>query len=352
MAEQDVLDYDEEQMEEEMREMNKEAEGAEGPQIELIEFFWKTDGTMQCPVEECGDLKFSHRAKYYCHWQVKHLAAVITYVCSVVGCSATAKRKSDMKCHLSRIHHLKDKNGVFSLTSKLNACTRKVTENKGFINPGFLTYKNRIPPTSSTSQASLTTTTTSSSDNFSTESTSSAPSAMDTSPVMSASSATSSGSPSSSSVSTVTSSVPLSSGSSRKSVSLQQYKQMNRPSPPPSSSSASSLVSSFGISANPVVEVGTQTVLTDCKPFGECLPPIPDTETELENFLVYLCNALDSLGRTRQAAKERLEEIRRDGDKLERARKERRKLEAENRSLKKELAEMKDFNKLLSDLHM
>ena len=47
----DVLDYDEEAIEEDMNKMNKDAEEATNPEIEIIDFFWSTEGTMQCPVE-------------------------------------------------------------------------------------------------------------------------------------------------------------------------------------------------------------------------------------------------------------------------------------------------------------
>ena len=50
---------------------------------------------------------------------------------------------------------------------------------------------------------------------------------------------------------------------------------------------------------------------------------------------------MDSLGRTRQVAKERLETIRKEGSKLEVERKKRREVEVENRRLLTELAELK-----------
>ena len=127
---------------------------------------------------------------------------------------------------------------------------------------------------------------------------------------------------------------------------------MDRPRQLPRSTSARTLDMSFRITAKPVAEVGTQTVLTDSKPLGELLPPIPDTATELEICLVYVCNALDTLGRKRQAAKDKLDENRRDRTKLERERKERRKLETEIRRLHKEVGELKDFNKHFSDINM
>ena len=55
---------------------------------------------------------------------------------------------------------------------------------------------------------------------------------------------------------------------------------------------------------------------------------------------------MDAIGRTRQATKDRLAEIKKEGTKLQRERQERRKVEAENRKLKKEIAELKDMQLL------
>ena len=71
------------------------------------------------------------------------------------------------------------------------------------------------------------------------------------------------------------------------------------------------------------------------------LPPIPEERRELEAHLRWLCNCIDIIGRQREAAKERLEEMRKEGNQLEKERELRRKAEAENRRLRNEMAEMK-----------
>ena len=60
-----------------------------------------------------------------------------------------------------------------------------------------------------------------------------------------------------------------------------------------------------------------------------------------------VCISLNQFGRQREAAKQRLEELRAEGGRLEQERQARRQLEAENRKLKRELAEAKWKNKYL-----
>jgi F0F1-type ATP synthase membrane subunit b/b' len=60
------------------------------------------------------------------------------------------------------------------------------------------------------------------------------------------------------------------------------------------------------------------------------LPPLPESRNELEAYLRWLCNAMDQIGRVRESAKQKLEEIK-ETSKLQQEREVRRKLEAEVR---------------------
>lgn len=77
---------------------------------------------------------------------------------------------------------------------------------------------------------------------------------------------------------------------------------------------------------------------------------MPKGKEELEEYLAYLCNAIDYIGRTRKVAKDRLDNIRKEGTRLERERQERRTVEAENRRLRTQLAEWKNRDNLFQDM--
>lgn len=68
------------------------------------------------------------------------------------------------------------------------------------------------------------------------------------------------------------------------------------------------------------------------------LPPIPTGRHELENYILWLCNTMDQVGRTRELAKQRLEEIRSTSITDKEAI---RRLETENRELQRQIAEYK-----------
>ena len=71
------------------------------------------------------------------------------------------------------------------------------------------------------------------------------------------------------------------------------------------------------------------------------LPPIPENLSDLEEYIRSLCCIIDHVGRTREAAKQKLQELRFKQPFVHKEREERRKLEAENRALKRELAEIR-----------
>ncbi|VDI51511.1 Hypothetical predicted protein, partial [Mytilus galloprovincialis] len=105
---------------------------------------------------------------------------------------------------------------------------------------------------------------------------------------------------------------------------------------------------SFGYSAIALTENSSQTSCLDYPPIQ--LPAIPESESELSLYLLFLSNSMDSLGRTRQVAKERLETLRKEGSKLELERKKRREVEVENRRLLTELADLKWKDQLFRNM--
>lgn len=87
----------------------------------------------------------------------------------------------------------------------------------------------------------------------------------------------------------------------------------------PSSSSRASL---------PTQDTTSQTTCLDLPLL--VLPPLPESRNELEAYLRWLCNAMEQIGRVRESAKQKLEEIK-ETSKLHQEREVRRKLEAEVR---------------------
>ncbi|CAC5414608.1 unnamed protein product [Mytilus coruscus] len=275
---------------------------------------------------------------------------------------ATCKRRHDIKTHLSRIHGIHDKLTLETSVAKIN---KVVQDNRGFIDPGFWIYKNRMdqPATPTTSASTIICTS-------STPTVSRTPacvlSPVTSAPVLSTMSASLSVStlpscPASAptpSASLVASSLANTADDSdgpqftvsipaRKpatTITLEEYRQR-----PHSASSDTSLLSSRSLDTS----LGILPLLFNLPvlrpparftPF--VVPPIPKGEEELEEYVAYLCNAIDCIGRTRKVAKDRLESIRKEGTRLERERQERRTVEAENRRLRTQLAELKSRDNL------
>ena len=95
-------------------------------------------------------------------------------------------------------------------------------------------------------------------------------------------------------------------------------------------------------------ETSTQTSCMDVKEVY--LPQIPDTKPELEEHIRMLCNYMDQIGRQREAAKQKLEQFRREEPSLQKERELRRKLESENRELKRQIAEIKWRDNLFAQM--
>ncbi|CAC5419742.1 unnamed protein product [Mytilus coruscus] len=360
MADADVLDYEEEEMDQKISVMNQ---GGDMNESDKVEFFFKPRGLMQCPVEECGTNKFASRTKYLRHWEEKHMEICVTYTCCMNGCQATCKRRHDIKTHLSRIHGIQDKLTLEASVAKIN---KVVQDNRGFIDPGFWIYKNRMdqPATPTTSASTIICT---SSTPTVSRTSACVVSPVNSAPVLSTVSASltvstlpsclaSAPTPSASLVASslantaddsdepqFTVSIPARKPATT--ITLEEYRQR-----PHSASSDTSLLSSrsldtsFGYSSVAFQSSSTQTTCRDLPPF--VVPPIPKGEEELEEYVAYLCNAIDCIGRTRKVAKDRLESFRKEGTRLERERQERRTVEAENRRLRTQLAELKSRDNL------
>ncbi|VDI67218.1 Hypothetical predicted protein [Mytilus galloprovincialis] len=360
MENPDVLEYNEEEMETEMSELTKS-----------IEFFFKPGGRMQCPVDDCGAKSFENRTKYQRHWEEKHTMKCVKYECSVAGCLASCRRKHDIKIHLVRQHYMTDMRLIQSAVEK---CQKTQRNNKGFIDPGFFIYKNRVlVPDSAGSPERCDSSKTNSakqlvpspSDKTAHESPS--PSVRSTkqlssvvisnqqsassdvnpakhlgsNPVVSVR-LVSSPTPSISLISSVlaatcnptneddgpefTVSVPMKFPTTSR-ISLSDYQKRSHTTSTATTSTAivRNYNTSFGYSAIALTENSSQTSCLDYPPIQ--LPAIPESESELTLYLLFLSNSMDSLGRTRQVAKERLETLRKEGSKLELERKKRREVE-------------------------
>ena len=345
----DLLDYEEEEIEKLLQpdelkvatEVVKDVNGSNShTSIHPIEFYFSPGGNMKCPVEECNQSKFASKGKFQRHWEEKHVKTNIKYFCSVSKCSAVCRRRYDMKTHMRKVHHMSDNKLVEDAVVKCKKC---VEENKGFVDPGFWIYKGKtlFPKTDKVSSTSTAST-------VSTAVTAATISSV-TATTMSASVTTSTTSTTSDPPITTTTAmdddepeftVKIPKNFPTK-ISVDDYK--TRP------TVIRNLDTSFGYNSKPRQETGTQTTSSDYKPI--VLPPIPTEKEELEQYIKWLCLSMDEIGRTREIAKERLNELRRDGSKLDQERKLRRNLEVENRRLQREIAEMKWRSTVFDPLH-
>ncbi|CAC5404149.1 unnamed protein product [Mytilus coruscus] len=329
----------------------------------LIEFYYSA--YMLCPVTDCDfGGKFATKTKYSRHWEERHIFSVQKMECAIQHCTSRLRRKSDMKSHLRYVHGERDGRRVEEIMMKC----QKVTETgKKFINLGFFVFKGRTQksvdsskPTSS-SQSNISTATTSSS-------TVTAPTSTVTSIIPATTSeghVTSSVVPSPMVISSVltsacnqdddiqfnvhlpaclpaspiiiSTSTPQPSSSplvlilppTKTRVSIEEYR--NRPareSNPPFLQPVHTSLDNF-----------SQTSGMDVREVN--LPPIPDTVQKVQEHIGTLCDLMDKVGRQRDAAKSKLEVLRKEGPSLQKEKEIRRKLESENRELKRQLSEYK-----------
>ncbi|CAC5422994.1 unnamed protein product [Mytilus coruscus] len=310
--------------------------------IQKIEFFFMTGGEMKCPIEGCTALD-----RKTC--EDKHK---IPHDCSIRNCTVTCRRRYDMKTHIKEVHREEHRLRIEDLTCK---CEKTVMENRGYLDPGFLTFKGRTVKTASSTvsssssfppaQAIQSTINTSSIAASNTTSTSSALTSTASSipyfPSLIAATLNTSVDPEGPEYTVI---VPSKNPSSSKSsssniISLQDYRHREKA---PSTASDIRLVdynTSFGIAVTTTTDGSRQTTSLELQPV--VLPPIPDAKEELEGYIRWLCLSIDQFSRQREAVKQKLEEVRKECTRFEQERKLRRDLEAENRKPKRQLKENK-----------
>ena len=402
----DYLDYGEEEMdedfeEEEMKAAEEAIKDQDGSNSHFntteIEFYYTPGGRMQCPIDECSNTKFASKGKFQRHWEEKHEKNNMKYLCTIGRCTAECRRRYDLKIHMKMRHEMRDD---VEIEEAMNRCQKVVSEKRGFVNPGLWTFRGKtLFPSATVSSVALTTSTTSRGKNLlpttaaSVSSTSTAHSATfsttitttETRPVPATSATSSSTSAvtcTTSTVPTVTSSKPIQPVPSipsavvtsaihkadsqdqpepeftvhlpsdldvlpRKKLTIQEYqsrpRQMERSDTPCRQVKRKS-DTPCGYTSSETADASTQTTARHYSPLH--LPAIPHRKEELEDYIKWLCLCMDDVGRTREIAMERLQELRKDGTRLEQERNQRRQLEAENRRLKRELAEIKWKNTL------
>lgn len=327
----------------------------------FIEFYYSTD--MRCPIADCDfGGRFLTKTKYSRHWEERHISSVQKYECPIQYCRSVLRRRSDMKSHIKFIHGEKNDTRLEEITVK----SRKIIEHsRNFINPGFFIFKGRTQKSVDSSKPTTSTTVTA--PNISTATTSTTVSASVntvTSKVLATASqanVTSSVVPSHMVISKVLtsaydldddiqfnvhipsclpvtshdistsapkpSSAPLISTKTR--VSIEDYR--NRPAKESHLPIFKSLTASMDNSS--------QTCGMDVQEVY--IPPIPETIDDIQEHIRTLCDLMDKIGRQREAAKGKLEILRKEGPSLQKEKEMRRKLESENRELKRQLSEVK-----------
>ena len=238
----------------------------------------------------------------------KHIPTAIKYHCSVASCTVTCRRRYDMKVHMRDQHWQRDETLIEQMTDR---CRRSVLENRGFINPGYLEFKGNFAvnstvsvPSSTAVSSSVSTLTVQSSSSAavqtSTASTSSSRKRQhDVTPDASIVISTALTSPHDSLPSdstafevvipTKVSASVTSSSSSNQRISLGDYRLRERSLPATSDVRTVDCSSSFGIRATN--DGASQTSSLDYKPLS--LPPIPDSQDELEGYILWLCLRID-----------------------------------------------------------
>ena len=294
------------------------------------------------PLDRCSRIiNFFTNYKYTRHWAERHIKVSTKLYCAVAVCRAVCRR-TDIKTRIKCRHFERDQTKVNIILAK---CEKIREENKGFIDPGFYAYRGRTAKPSVTSKTTSQKSAASSIDKPAISSTVSIPPSSTIAVPSSAPKSpenpeynTESSSPPDASDKDVQFNVLIPSTlpqfvdkSSPKKVSLSEYKARTK-------------TTSHCSITPPVVKPTTSdgSSQTSCMDVQEVyLPPIPTTIPDVEEYLRFLCNTMDRVGRLRESAKARLDALRRNGPSLQKERELRRQLESENRRLKREIVEMK-----------
>ncbi|KAK3107274.1 hypothetical protein FSP39_010892 [Pinctada imbricata] len=294
-----------------------------------IEFFYHP-GLMSCPIDGCNpDLKFYSKGKWQRHWEEKHTLSSVKYLCSVKGCGTTCKRRADMRAHI-KLRHERD---VDRAEQVLNKCEKKIMENRGYINPGFFTYRGRTQRASSAATEEV-------------------PPTMDIpAPVVQKTSQDAVQDKEEVPEDAMQEAMQETTQEVTQEVSQEATQNVIQ------QGGSSSLVQNAHVDQRIVCariskkEMTTQTTCLDYATTTLVIPPPPDNATELQLHIMWLCNLMDQTGRARELAKRKLDKMTEDSRvSLEQERKRRRELEAENQELKRQLTEMDWRSTLFSGL--
>ncbi|CAC5371139.1 unnamed protein product [Mytilus coruscus] len=307
------------------------SEELEDQSMQKIEFFFMTGGEIKCPIEGCTVGRFTSKCKFTRHWTEKHVKTSIKYHCSIRNCTVTCRRRYDMKTHIKEVHRAEDRLLIEDLTCK---CEKTVMENRGYLDPGFLTFKVRTVKTASTAssssscppaQAIQSTINTSSIAATNTTSTASAlsstASAIPYFPSLIAATLNTSVDPEGLEYTVTVPSKNLSSSKSSSSniISLQDYRHREKAPSTASDIRLEDYNTSFGIVVTTTTDGSWQTTSLELQPV--VLPPIPEANEELEENIRWLCLSIDQFSRQREAVKQKLEEVRIEGTRFEQERK-------------------------------
>lgn len=260
-------------------------------QTEYIEVLYDPSG-MECPIIGCKGTKFPSKSKFTRHWEERHKMSTTKYICSVHGCNAECRRKSDMRTHIRRIHENNTDTGEFILAK----CEVIQRENKGYLDPGLYIFRGTTMNGAAGVQVPQET----------------------------------QGKESSTAGALTDLQEPAPEEKreevKKRKLTLQEYQARE----PPHHHTT-----------------GTQT--TWCNLPSLCLPNLPETGSteELHACLMWLCNGMDTLGRARELVKRRLETG--NNMELERERNLRRQLEKKNRELESELKKLRERDTLFEE---
>lgn len=92
---------------------------------------------MVCLVLGCKWTKIPPKSKFSRHWEERHKLATTKYLCSVSGCLAEFRRRSDMKTHIGRLHESDAEKVEFILTK----CEVLQRENKGYLDRRLYVFR-------------------------------------------------------------------------------------------------------------------------------------------------------------------------------------------------------------------
>lgn len=339
---------------------------------------------MECPVPGCNvNSIFLTQAKFLRHWEERHIERTIKYECPVKNCKTMTKRRSDMKHHIKQKHQ--ETNEII-IADLLKKCPHRVVEATNYVDPIFYSYQGRKAMASKPTPVKTV--------NSVPATTASVISAPDTVIPSTVTTVTTSSLPSCATSTFIQSnSTPMDTDvdfpvhnvnkdddvnftvklTEKARLSVEEYKARSKPYVPMLTQTAIEMQSMADDSVRKVTAENTghiiknvslptlplfrtshnqETQTSNMDVNDLYFPPIPNSITELEEYLRFLCNTMDHVGRLRESAKIQLSKLRKTEPSLEYERQERRRLEAENRELKRELSELKWRQEVFGTIEM